>query len=353
MLRLAVEADDLLRSRFALSPLFELECLLRIAAVQSEHRLAPMWVDRLTDTCDRLRGRAGFAALLALYSRNYSPDFLAPPPRGMGQTIEEDLAEVRRTDPALARREIDRCLTRHPSCDPDVLRFLAEKDVILQLAQVLEEAWHELLAPSWSRVRALCERDIAGRSDRLGRAGWETALDGLHPQLRWRDGAIEFTSTMPERVVPSDGRGLLLVPSVFVWPRVAAHVDAPWVRTVLYPAAGVAEFWETPDDALPGSLAALVGATRARLLVALVEPTSTTQLARAFGVAVGAVGDHVAVLRSAGLLARARVGRSVLYRRTPLADALVEAAAGQPGVVRSLSRKASAAADSSVSGSPG
>jgi DNA-binding transcriptional ArsR family regulator len=56
--------------------------------------------------------------------------------------------------------------------------------------------------------------------------------------------------------------------------------------------------------------------------MALAEPASTTQLARGNGLAVGALGDHLAVLRDAGLVDRARSGRSVLYRRTPLGDAL-------------------------------
>lgn len=38
--------------------------------------------------------------------------------------------------------------------------------------------------------------------------------------------------------------------------------------------------------------------------------------------AVGAVGDHLPVLRRAGLVRSARAGRSVLYRRTPLGAAL-------------------------------
>ena len=43
----------------------------------------------------------------------------------------------------------------------------------------------------------------------------------------------------------------------------------------------------------------------------------------ATGYVLGAVGDHLRVLRAAGLVARARAGRSVIYRRTPVGDAVV------------------------------
>jgi DNA-binding transcriptional ArsR family regulator len=87
----------------------------------------------------------------------------------------------------------------------------------------------------------------------------------------------------------------------------------------------VSGLWESAAQA-PEALAALVGRARARLLQSLAEPASTTQLARSLGLAPGAVGDHLGVLLRAGLLDRARSGRSVLYHRTPLGDALAAAA---------------------------
>src|SRR5262249_36395477 len=157
------------------------------------------------------------------------------------------------------------------------------------------------------------ERDVLYRSAELGRAGWAVAFAGL-PRVRWRAGALEVSVSGPTRTVLLGGDGLLLVPSVFVWPGIAAFADDPWPKALVYPARRAGALWEGPTGDHPGALGDLVGHTRARLLRALDIPTSTTALARATGLATGAVGDHMAVLRRAGLVDGSRAGRSVLYR---------------------------------------
>lgn len=322
MLRFEVGADDLSRSRFALSPVFELVNLLRILAGLSRQRLPPDWSARLTPTFRRLRVDSDLDAVLALESSRHGPDFIARPPLGVAQTWEDDLAAIRTTELAHARRSIAYCLSLRPTADRRVLAVLDSDDVVDRIGDALDLAWHGLLARDWPQLRAICERDVVHRAGQLGRSGWAAALDGLHPRLRWRDGGIEVLRMAVNRTVSLDGEGLLLIPSVFVWPYVTVHFEDPWPKAVTYPARGIAALWEAPAAGGTDALADLVGRSRARLLIALRDPASTSQLAASLGLAVGAVGDHLTVLRRAGLVHRARSGRSVLYRLTPLGDAL-------------------------------
>jgi DNA-binding transcriptional ArsR family regulator len=326
MLRFEVGAEDLSHSRFALSPIFELLSLLRILSGLSRRQLPPDWSARLGPAFRRLRRETDVDAVVALESRDHGPDFIARPPLGLAQTWENDLAAVRATHPAHARREIAHCLTLRPA-DRRVRAVLERRDAVERICDALDAAWHELLARDWPQLRAICERDVVYRAGQLGRLGWAAALDGLHPRLRWRNGRIEVLRTVSHADIRLGGAGLLFIPSVFVFPGLAVHFEEPWPKAVTYPARGVGVLWHEPSAADPGALADLLGRTRARLLHALREPASTSQLAASLGLAVGAVGDHLAVLRRAGLLRRARSGRSVLYERTPLGDAL---AAGAP-----------------------
>jgi DNA-binding transcriptional ArsR family regulator len=324
VLRFEVTADDLLHSRFALSPLFELDSLIRRMAGQSDHPLPPSWRARVAPSYRRLSKDPALRAVAALHSHRRGPGFLAPPPASLAQTIADDLEAVHATPMRQVRREIRDCLAQRPCHDPEALAVLHGRDVVRLLAAVLEQAWHELLAADWLRLRAICERDVVFRSGELGRAGWAAAFAGL-PHVRWRDGGIEVARLNGTQPIPLDGGGLLLVPSVFVWPAVAAYSDGHWPKTIIYPARGVGALWETAAAADVEALGELIGRSRAQLLRGLVDPASTTQLALALNLAPGAVGDHLAVLLRAGLVDRTRTGRSVLYRRTPLGDALATA----------------------------
>ncbi|MBA9044229.1 MULTISPECIES: ArsR/SmtB family transcription factor [Streptomyces] len=322
MLRFEVSVEDLLRSRFALSPAMELSALLRSLAGRNRP-LPRAWADRLRPAFERLRRETELDAFLALHTERSGADFVAPPPRGLGQTWADDLAAIRATPAAAARRELVAAAARLGR-DPRVRAVLDSADAVPRIAEAMDLAWRELLAADWPQLRAICERDVVHRVGVIGEHGWAAAIESLHPGIVWRAGGIELGFFPRGGTVRLVGDGLLLIPSVCVGPSVAAHLADPWPRTLVYPARGTAALWDTPEAAPgPDALTALVGRARARLLVALDAPASTSHLARSLAMAPGAVGDHLAVLRAAGLLVRARSGRSVLYRRTPLGEALV------------------------------
>ncbi|MGW7260192.1 DUF5937 family protein [Streptomyces sp. NPDC054834] len=328
MLRFTATAEDLLRSRFALSPAFELCGLLRRLSGR-DAALPTDWAVRLAPGFTRLRGETSLDAVLALQTSRAGVNFVAPPPRGLTQSWADDLAAIRATPIAVARAEIDAVLREQPVRDPRVRELLESDRVVEAVADTLDRAWNELLAPDWSQLRAVCERDIVHRVGVIGERGWKEAVEGLDGALVWQGQHLSVHVRAAHEDVSLAGEGLLLVPSVLVWPAVAAFHEEPWPKALIYRARGTSALWEraTSDPDALTSLAALLGRSRARLLAELGVPASTSQLARSLAMAPGAVGDHLTVLRTAGLLVRARSGRSVLYRRTALGDALVAGAA--------------------------
>ena len=323
MLRFEVGPDDLAATRFAIAPLFELAHLLRTLDRGGSQAGVPVRGTRWGRRAAELPDDVGTRALRVLRPPGWGPDFVSPPPRGMARTPADDLAAVRATPPAVARREIDAALATASRVDADVLAFLRSRDVVARLAGVLATTWDRVIGPDWPLLLAIVERDVLYRADRLVREGWAAAVEGLHPSLRWRDGAVEITRR-PDATVELGGRGLLFVPSVFLHPSLATVVDPPWQPAVLYPARGSAALWEG-NTATPAALGRLLGAARADLLLRLDEPATTTQLVRTSGQSLGAVGDHLKVLREAGFVERGRAGRSVVYRRTAVGDAVVAA----------------------------
>jgi DNA-binding transcriptional ArsR family regulator len=330
-LRIEVRREDLTTSRFAVSPLWELTHALRLLSgvdPRPGQQLLRPWVARARDRYRELARQADVEVILALNPPGWGTDFLALVPTDLSTTIWELLDRVRATPADQVRSEVAEVMRRQPPADPRVRRLLTSDHLAGYAADVLAAAWRALLEPEWRTLRAILERDVVYRAGQLASRGWAAALADLHPDVGWRQGRIELARWSGDEDAELGGRGLLFIPSVFIWPGLAMTLDPPWPPALFYPARGVAALWERPRPA--GSAAALdrlIGSARAAILLALEEPASTSQLAATLGQSVGGTGDHLAVLRAAGLVTRARSGRSVLYRRTPVGDALAAAPA--------------------------
>ncbi|MEU4640566.1 helix-turn-helix domain-containing protein [Micromonospora sp. NPDC023814] len=326
-MRIEVTPADVAASRYAISPLGEAVAALRLCAGQNPASVLAPWVARARPGYQRLRRELpAVGALLALLRRGgYNADFIQPPPDGTGRDFAEELAVVRATPLAQARDELARNLAGPRGTPPAYARRIYDSPHVVDLlADAIEAAWATLVEPDWPRLRAVLERDLLHRAGRLLAYGWGAAVADLDPRLRWAPGgavgAIEVADGDPG-VRRLDGRGLLFVPTVFG--TMITYVDPPWPFAVVYRASGVAELLGSPDPGRPeDALDRLVGQGRAAVLRALAAPATTSQLAAQLGASLGGVGGHLAVLRDAGLVARARTGRTVLYRRTPLGEAL-------------------------------
>jgi DNA-binding transcriptional ArsR family regulator len=331
VLRIEVRREDLTTSRFAVSPLWELTHALRLlseAPPRAEEPVLRPWLIRARDRYRELARQADLEVIEALNPPGWGTDFLTRVPADLSTTIWDLLDQVRSTPVGQVRREVAEAMRRQPSVGSRVGRILASGQLAEYAADVLAAAWRALLEPDWHILRAILERDVVYRAGQLTSRGWAAALSGLHPDLSWHQGRIELRRWPGDQDAELGGRGLLFVPSVFAWPGLAMTLDPPWPPALIYPARGVAALWQDHRRAGPATdaLGRLIGSSRAAVLLALEEPASTTQLSAALGQSLGGIGDHLAVLRAGGLIARARSGRSVLYRRTPVGDALAAAA---------------------------
>ncbi|WP_369146575.1 DUF5937 family protein [Streptomyces sp. R44] len=316
------EADPL-RIRFAISPLWETHSAVRVLARPEKQGYHLPWMRRIAGAA---RGVDLAPLQLLMPLRGHSPDFLYPPPLRPAASIEEEIAAVRDTDPALALDDFERALAETPGAadTAEGRRVLADPaGAVARLADLLRDAWEALVAPEWPRLRALLEADVAYHSRRLAEGGLERLLGELHPAFDWAAETATLRVDYPgEHDRPLDGQGLVLMPSVFTWPDVVSGFDPPWQPTVVYPARGIGGLWSEAGDRTPEALARLLGPVRANVLCALAEPMGTTALAHLLGRAPSSVSAHLTVLRDAGLLTSRRYGHQVLYERTPLGIAL-------------------------------
>ena len=217
-------------------------------------------------------------------------------------------------------------------------RFIEEpRGAVGQLDQLLRTYWERAIAPHWARMRAMLEHDIRHRSRQMADGGLEALFADLDPRVSWSDGVLTvakkpdedgFEAPCVTRVMELDERGLLLIPSVFAWPKVLLVTADPWQPTVIYPARGVGMLWDGEALAPPDALAKLLGRNRAAVLLALDSPRSTSELAGLLGVTGGGVSQQLSVLAQAGLVTRQRVRRHVLYLRTSGGDTLVDVTSG-------------------------
>ncbi|WP_328940598.1 winged helix-turn-helix domain-containing protein [Streptomyces sp. NBC_00250] len=311
--------------RFAISPLWETVASLRATADPGRHAIHLPWIKKALalQKNPALAGHA--AALAALAPRDgVVRDFLTPSPRCPLAEIEEELA-VLATLPAERVRAGLETVARHTRLSVFERRLADDPERVLpELADAVLAWWQASLKPYWPRIRSVLEADLAHRTRQLGEDGIREVFAHLHPSLRW-SGDCLVSADLPARGLDLDGGGITLAPSVFA---ARCHLLAGRPGTipcVVYPSRAVATVWERRDTAEDG-LARLLGRSRSRLLAHTSSPSTTTGLAQLTGLSLGAVSQHLAVLRDAGLVTSHRYRREVHYTASELGVALLDRA---------------------------
>jgi DNA-binding transcriptional ArsR family regulator len=321
LLTLDFSADDLARTRFACSPLWEAVESLRM---RQDDAAAVVHGPFIEASAGRLEGFAIDELLLLVPPHGYIPDFLTPPPEEALPSMPAELERVRATPAERVRADVARRFAGQTP--PPMARRYLERPVraLDRLVALLDEYWHRALEPDWPRIRALLEREVAERARQQALHGTGSLLGDLHPAISWRSGTLRVRGRHPGRL-GLRGRGLTVIPNVFVWPLACSMVAEPWPPALVYPPRGVGTLWAPDRGDADAALEALLGRTRATVLRALHAPCSTTELAQRMDLSPGAVSLHLTVMHDAGLLIRQRVGRSVLYRASAIGEALLAA----------------------------
>ncbi|MBP2327818.1 DNA-binding transcriptional ArsR family regulator [Kibdelosporangium banguiense] len=315
MLRIHFSAGDLARTRVAEDPDPLWETVLSLHQLR-ETRREPVLNEWRRRRC--ARGARVLRMLSPLMpSRGYFPDFLTPAEASGG--LECGIDAVLATPRRQLRTELG-LLSTHNRLPPWA-RQLADGEVSIlhRLGRALREYHASVLEPAWPDIASRIECDRRHRTETQSRLGTEEMLRTYAPVLRWQSPVLSADYPV-ERDVHLEGRGLLLVPSYFCRDTPVALLDEDLWPVLVYPARLPRH--EAP--AAPGArLAPLLGHSRAAVLQALLEPRTTSELARCAGVSLSSASEHASVLRRAGLIASTRERHRMHHTLTQLGSHLL------------------------------
>lgn len=328
MIEFKLSLDALGQTRFAYSPLAEVACSLW---VRGSGQMGPILQPWLREAREALQAMDLQVLRTAIPHGSFAPDFFFMWSTDPKTTIEQQLERLVELPDEVIQRDLD--LVWKDRVTPDSV--LALKNGGRAARQVLADAvmsyWDVAIAPYWSRIRAVIDDDVSYRATQILGGGLYELLSDLHPEVNLRDGVLHVDKPHLPDARYTDAE-LTLLPSVFAWPRLIIGHETPGHFDLMYAARGVGRVWESgPDVAATDALGALLGRTRATILTRLAIPLSTTQLARELRQSPATISQHLSVLRRSGLLTSWRSGRSVLYRRTPLASSIIVVSESETG----------------------
>ncbi|CAM3753659.1 ArsR family transcriptional regulator [Tsukamurella ocularis] len=326
MLTYLLDVGDLADARFVVSPLNE--TALSLFHLRTELSYGPHLARWRRDTLAH-RDRFDHAVIEALVSPSgaQTPDFLTPPPgENARPTFSEHLRLVAEADTEKVRLQLLGLSEGGPP-SPALAALIDDPYPARRVAEALAGYHRETIEPHWAAIQRVLESDITYRGRELATGGPAALFRSLTPRVSWRrtgELSIDLACVSASGEFPTDGRGLMLVPSVFIGGVGAAHDPRHAAPHIAYPARGSGALFESVRPAADDALQRLIGAAKADLLVALAEPAAVVDLAHTLGISPSAVSQSLKVLGANGIVESSRYGRRVLYRRTALGDALID-----------------------------
>jgi DNA-binding transcriptional ArsR family regulator len=314
MLRVHFTSDDLARVRVLDEPHPLWEVLLSLHLVQTQQG-GVVFGDWRRGVLSATRPVVRMLATLAR-PRGYSPDFLTPPVDALD--LDTGLETVLRTDRRTLRADLG--VLAAEAAVPAWVGGLADGDVdtLERLVEGVRRYHAAALAPYWSVIRARVRASRTRSAELAVSGGLEHMLDTLHPAMRWRGGVLEVPYPV-EQDLYLGGRGLTLVPSFFCWQSPITLADPDRRPMLVYPVERSLG-WTTGDERpRRQSLVALLGRTRAAVLLTIAERPhlNTTQLATTLGTSPASASQHATVLREAGLVITHRHNGSAIHTLSP------------------------------------
>lgn len=328
MIEFRLSLDALGQTRFAYSPLAEVASSLRSLDCQQVGPALQPWLHEVSDVV----GSLDLEVLRAVAPPGpFAPHFLFHYSTDPKTTIDQQLARLSEQPDKEIAEDLSELWDGKPTPRPAQLLIAGGAVARHRLIEAIREYWEVAIEPYWSQMRAVLEDDVSYRARQVLEGGMYDLLTDLHPEVSLKSGILSIDKPhLPDESYAHSQ--LTLIPSIFVWPRlIVAHNDSTSFE-VFYAARGVGRVFESDAESeTADALGALLGRTRAQLLARLAVPLSTTQLARDLGQSPGTISEHLTVLRRSGLLTSWRSGRSVLYRRTPLASSIIAFSQPQHG----------------------
>jgi DNA-binding transcriptional ArsR family regulator len=304
VLRLRFTAEDLLRVTVAAAPAPLIDLTLAVATLRRDDPLFTGWRRR---TLPREAG-----PLLALVPATaQGPLFLDP----LTEDFHHGLDQLQSTPNTSIRAELQRV---HTADRPSPwVRLLADgdRDATRDLVRAVRTSHEHLVKPSWEQISSAFHTEQAWRGQLLATQGIRATLEGLVPSARWQDTTLEIDRPGDDVEVRLDGRGLTLLPSVF-WTGPPLAARYPDGNVLVYPALTPLPLMEIANTSAP--LADLLGRGRAAILEHLIQPRTTTNLARDLGMAKSTISGHAKILRSSHLITTRRDGKAVWHTCTQL-----------------------------------